>query len=62
VKKPRKLKQLELEEYASKVMRLDEQGESFMHKINRLFMEAGASLGSSLIPVLATMPDQICLH
>ena len=32
----------QLDEYASKVMALDEEGESFVQKIHRLFTEAGA--------------------
>ena len=32
----------QLDEYASRVMALDEEGESFVQKIHRLFTEAGA--------------------
>lgn len=32
----------QLDEYASQVMALDEEGESFVQKIHRLFTEAGA--------------------
>lgn len=39
-----KLKQEELEKYASEVMMLDEKGETFVQKLNRLFMEAGTHL------------------
>ncbi len=42
VERQSKLKRPELLRYASRVMKLDKEGESFMQKLNRLFMEAGA--------------------
>ncbi len=45
VQKPLRLKQQELEKYASEVMMLDEKGETFVQKLNRLFTEAGESYG-----------------
>ncbi|KAK9907686.1 hypothetical protein WJX75_008105 [Coccomyxa subellipsoidea] len=46
VERQSKLKRPELLRYASRVMKLDKEGESFMQKLNRLFMEAGGQLPS----------------
>lgn len=54
VERQSKLKRPELLRYASRVMKLDKEGESFMQKLNRLFMEAGAP-PSYLFPALCPL-------